>query len=129
MVNVILENGYFTGMACKIGKFENGVDVYNLPNETDTIKQRAYKLENGQWVFDETKYQELLKEQTTIDDKIVIEELRQQREVECFSIINRGQLWYSTLTEEKLTELQTWYNAWLDITETKFVPEKPSWIK
>lgn len=59
----------------------------------------------------------------------VLEELRQQREVECFSIINRGALWYNTLTEEQLVELQDWYKAWLDVTETRVMPEKPSWIK
>jgi len=59
MFNVVLENGYFTGMACKIGKFENGVDVENLPNEKDAVKQRAYKLINNTWVFDANKYEEL----------------------------------------------------------------------
>ena len=58
-----------------------------------------------------------------------IEELRKQREQECFSIINRGQLWYSTLTTEQYRELQTWYQAWLDVTETLVVPEKPGWLE
>ena len=62
-------------------------------------------------------------------DNYVVENLRQQREAECFSIINRGKLWYDNLTEEQLVDLNTWYNAWLNVTETKFVPEKPSWIK
>lgn len=63
MINVVLDNGYFTGMACKVGKFENGIDVETLPNEVDPVKQRAYKLENNSWVFDENKYQELLIEE------------------------------------------------------------------
>ena len=58
-----------------------------------------------------------------------LEELRQQREVECFSVINRGQLWYNTLTAKQFDELQVWYKAWLDVTETKIIPEKPTWLK
>ena len=55
-------------------------------------------------------------------------ELRLLREQECFPIINRGQLWYSMLTTEKTEELKNWYNAWLDVTETLVVPEKPNWM-
>lgn len=59
----------------------------------------------------------------------LLQQLREQREIECFSIINRGQLWYNSLTEEQLAELQVWYKAWLDVTETKVVPEKLEWLK
>ena len=58
-----------------------------------------------------------------------IEELRQRREVECFSIINRGKLWYDTLTPEQLEELQEYYKKWLDVTETLVEPTKPEWLK
>lgn len=54
--------------------------------------------------------------------------LRTRRESECFLIINRGQLWYAFLTAEQLQELKSWYQAWLDITETGVIPEKPSWL-
>ena len=54
--------------------------------------------------------------------------LRSQRETECFPIINRGQLWYDTLNEEQKTELKEWYIAWLDVTDTLVVPNKPNWI-
>ena len=59
----------------------------------------------------------------------ILQRLRNKREVECFSIINRGALWYNTLTEEQLVELQDWYKAWLDVTETRVIPEKLDWIK
>lgn len=55
--------------------------------------------------------------------------LRQRREEECFSVINRGSLWYDTLTDSQKEELKVWYKAWLDVTETKIVPEKPVWLK
>ena len=58
-----------------------------------------------------------------------INNLRRQREKECFPIINRGQLWYSTLTAVQYSELQVWYQAWLDVTETLVVPEKPGWLE
>ena len=54
--------------------------------------------------------------------------MRRQREIICFSVINRGKLWYDKLTEAQLEELDAWYNAWLDVTETLVVPETPSWI-
>lgn len=55
--------------------------------------------------------------------------LRSRRETECFSIINRGQLWYNMLTEEQRAELDDWYKAWLDVTITLEVPRKPIWLK
>ena len=56
-------------------------------------------------------------------------ELRYQRDIECFPIINRGILWYDTLTNVQKEELKVWYQAWLDVTETKTIPEKPDFIK
>ena len=56
------------------------------------------------------------------------DELRRRREVECFAIINRGQLWYNTLTEEQMNELKEWYIAWLNVTDTLIIPNKPSWL-
>jgi hypothetical protein len=63
----------------------------------------------------------------TEDD--IIEILRSRREYECFSIVNRGVLWYNTLTEQQRIELNNWYLAWLDVTETKIIPQKPEWLK
>lgn len=54
--------------------------------------------------------------------------IRNQREVECYKIINRSPLWYATLTEEQTAELNTWYNEWLNVTETLEIPTKPSWL-
>lgn len=50
------------------------------------------------------------------------------RENECFSIINRSFMWYLNLTDAQKIELQEWYQAWLDITETKSIPQKPEWL-
>lgn len=58
-----------------------------------------------------------------------MENLRARRKAECFSIINRGQLWYSRLSQEQLVQLNKWYQDWLDVTETGMIPTKPMWIK
>lgn len=61
-------------------------------------------------------------------EAIEINKLRTRREAECFPIINRGKLWYNRLTAEQESELNNWYNAWLNVTETKVAPAAPSWI-
>ena len=54
--------------------------------------------------------------------------LRRRREDECFSVINRGALWYDRLTDAQRAELDEWYDAWLNVTETKVVPKTPDWL-
>lgn len=66
---------------------------------------------------------------TKLTEQEFLEDLRYKREIECFSVINRGQLWYNKLDDEQLQELDNWYHEWLDVTETKIIPEKPSWLK
>lgn len=58
-----------------------------------------------------------------------LDDLRHRRDVECFSVVNRGQLWYSRLTDEQKAELEVWYQAWLNVTETGIVPDCPEWLK
>jgi hypothetical protein len=55
--------------------------------------------------------------------------MRYLREQHCFSVINRGTLWYDTLTTEQKEELKVWYKSWLDVTATKIIPENPVWLK
>lgn len=57
------------------------------------------------------------------------EYIRDRRAKECFPIINRGKLWYDTLTDEQVNELTAWYEAWLNATETLVIPNKPEWLK
>lgn len=67
----------------------------------------------------------------------ILRDLRYQREIECFSVINRGKLWYNTLTDEQLIQLQVWYTKWLNVTEdynkqsdgSYKIPNIPSWLK
>ena len=58
----------------------------------------------------------------------LISNLRKLREEICFPVVNRGPLWYNSLTDEQRIELREWYFAWLNVTETKDIPNKPAWI-
>lgn len=63
------ENNYYTGSYAEIGSIDDGVDVENLPDELDALKQQAYKLIDGVWEYDANKYAELLaaQESTTAE--------------------------------------------------------------
>ncbi len=63
-----------------------------------------------------------------MNEEAELDYYRDLRETDCFPIINRGAAWYNSLTEEQKAELDAWYQAWLDITETKVIPEKPAWL-
>ena len=107
MLKVTLdENNYVTGW-CMVGD-NGGIDV-ELPEDLDGF----------------------MDEEKDAADKLEIrrEELRKQREEECFSVINRGSFWYLTLTLSQWRELRSWYLAWLKVTETLTPPERPDWIE
>lgn len=57
-----------------------------------------------------------------------INDLRDRRTLECFEVVNRGAVWYERLTDEQKAELADWYQAWLDVTQTKSVPKRPTWL-
>lgn len=63
----------------------------------------------------------------TIEERIAY--LRNLREEECFSVINRGKFWYNTLTSEQERELNNWYQCWLDVTKNGIIPTRPNWLK
>jgi hypothetical protein len=63
-----------------------------------------------------------------LNDTEMLNHLRTERERICFSVINRGKLWYDSLTYEQLSELRQWYKAWLNVTETKEIPITPNWV-
>ena len=63
-----------------------------------------------------------------INEKESLDVLRKKREEICFPIINRGKLWYDSLSSEQYQELKDWYKKWLDVTETNIIPETPKWF-
>lgn len=99
------------------------LQVQELP-KYDPLRQEL-KIENNQLVI---VNKNLTAEQMQTVLQIEMNTLRAQRESECFSVINRGQLWYNKLTQEQIVQLNTWYQAWLDVTATKIIPTKPSWL-
>lgn len=115
------ENGYITSFAL-VGTLVDGMEV-NDPEDADAFAAHfsAYRVRDGNLVFDQQQEEALLQEAE-------VEEIRQRREQECFSVVNRGQLWYELLNEEQKEELKTWYQAWLDATNTGVMPQKPAWL-
>lgn len=103
---------------------DDNCDFIEVEMNEDEITEDLFfsKFEDGRIILDED-----YKSESLLADKI--KELRDARETKCFSIINRGQPWYNTLSTEQLVEIQTWYQAWLDAPQTLVEPEKPSWIK
>lgn len=109
---------------------EDGFERFN--ENCLEMEQEVYRIVNGYngaLFFEEyTQTDEYKSKAEEFKLRSELNALRHRRERECFSVINRGALWYERLTEEKKVELGQWYDDWLDITETKIVPEKPIWL-
>ena len=70
------------------------------------------------------------KELKVLDVELTTQDLRDIRRFECFDVLNQySPFWYEELGEERYQELKSWYQDWLDVTETKVIPERPTWIK
>lgn len=82
----------------------------------------AFQLTDGKLTYNSAAYESHVSEETKA-------EYRRRREVECFSVINRGQLWYEGITLTQLVELRQWYKAWLNVTDTMVIPDKPGWLE
>lgn len=115
------EQGYIESYALE-GELLDAVEV-SAPSDLAHFEAHftAYRVRDGTLSFDGE--QAALKQSEAA--KV---EYRKRREVECFPIINRGQLWYDTLSAAQLAELKTWYQSWLDSTNTLVIPEKPAWL-
>lgn len=123
-IRVVLDDSGYVMSYATIGNLDNSIEV-DRPNDLDYFAER-YKAfcigKKGELVFDEKKWVE-------VDEDNTNDSLRLQRERECFKYINRGQLWYASLTKDQLEELKKWYNDWLNVTENKkSVPTKPKWL-
>ena len=58
-----------------------------------------------------------------------IEYIRNQREIICFPVVNRGVLWYNKLLASQQDELNMWYEHWLEAPETMCVPQMPNFLQ
>lgn len=115
------EQGYVESYALE-GELVDALETAE-PNDLSHLEKHftSYRMRDGTLVFDEGKDAQAQSEAAKA-------EYRRRRELECFPIINRGQLWYDTLSEGQLSELKNWYQAWLDSTNTQTIPEKPEWL-
>lgn len=115
-----IRDGYL-GSYAAIGQLDGG-EEFEVEDDFMPDQSRCYRLIDGVLRFDPVKW---FFEQ----DERTVATLRLRREEECFAVINRSPLWFNTLTEEQKSELQIWYQAWLDVTETRIVPGTPTWLK
>lgn len=115
------EQGYVESYALE-GELVDALETAE-PNDLSHLEKHftSYRMRDGTLAFDEGKDAQAQSEAAKA-------EYRRRRELECFPIINRGQLWYDTLSEGQLSELKNWYQAWLDGTNTQTIPEKPEWL-
>ena len=106
-----------------VGNLANSIEVPEPEDFERFLNQfYAFRLQDGHLVYDSEAYEAHVTEETK-------EEYRHRREKECFSVINRGQLWYESVSLTQLLELRQWYKAWLNVTETMVIPEKPAWLE
>ena len=98
---------------------------------TEFIEWIHYLHDNGYGaIWDGVKYYAETKD--VIAEKNELSKLRNRRQKECFDILtDKGYLWIKDLEDnysERYAELVQWRKDWLDVTDTKIIPEKPTWI-
>ena len=115
------EKGFVSSFAV-IGDLIDGIEVPEPENITEFLEcATGYKIVDGVLVKDQERDTSERLEQRKAA-------LREQRNRDCFPIINRGYLWYSTLNIRQWLELKKWYLAWLNVTETFTIPDRPDWL-
>ena len=107
---------------CEGGTIDNGIEVEAPEDFKDFFDNyNSYQLLDGELTKSEER-------QALIDAEKELDYLRELRQVICFPYINRGYLWYKRLNESQQQELEEWYSDWLNVTETKQVPQMPDWL-
>lgn len=121
-MKVLLDDKGFIQSYALIGDLVDGIELPD-PEDIAHFEEHftAYKVTDGNAAFD-------IEQDTALQEEAVLADLRSRRETECFSVINRGQLWYEGVSLTQLLELREWYKAWLNVTETRVVPERPTWL-
>lgn len=125
MIEVVLTNeGYVSLFNLDVDQtyMQNSILVEDdVDREHFITNSMFYKIIDNHLVFDEDK-------KAKADHKFRINTIRMRRQKECFSVIDRSQLWYNSLTNEQKAELQEWYEAWLIAPDTLVIPTKPDWL-
>lgn len=105
----------------KPGVYPNYVEFTREQYDDFTLNFELYTFVDGKLIKDDSREQPQ-------KDEMILAGLRIKRQ-KAFDIINRGTVWYKTLDESQLTELNKWYQDWLNVTETKIEPIKPTWLE
>ena len=112
-----------SGNICEICSLP--VDDSYLYSEDEIVFNYAGKL-----IFkSETQTEEYKDAEAAFIENQNKEAIRTMRTNECFSVINRGKPWYDKLSSEQITELEGWYQNWLDAPQTGTIPDRPTWLK
>ncbi|WP_071705050.1 hypothetical protein [Murdochiella vaginalis] len=115
------EQGFITSFALD-GMLVGGAECAEPEDIEDfALHYQCYRIRDGDLVLDKKRL--VAKSKNAAKDAI-----RERRCKECFPVINRGTPWYDRLTEQQKKELNAWYLAWLDATETGAIPEMPEWL-
>lgn len=115
------DNGFLTGGWAIVGGFPNQIEM-EQPLDVVDLNLRW----DGKKLVKDTNPKVIEKK---------LKEVRTLREKECFAVINRGTLWFDSLTADQIAELKVWYKLWLDVTETTdtegnfIIPAKPVWLE
>lgn len=120
---ILNEQGYVKAYAL-IGTFGTASVTVDEPEDINDFEEHYgsyYLSKDNKLVKSDNKQKE-------IENNRQLTSLRDQREKICFPYINRGELWYSKLSAEQREELVVWYQAWLDVTDTKAIPVAPTWL-
>ena len=120
LVTKAFSNAFEKALETDICVNENGGRHYNLSLLREDGLPK-YKYDNGLVLTTDEDLKDKILE-------ILKDTLRNKRNTECYSIVNRGKLWYDTLSVQQVIELTTWYNDWLDVTVTLIAPTKLDWL-
>lgn len=123
-MNIVLnDQGYVKSFAV-VGQFGPSSINVDAPSNFDDFEQNYgsyYLSKDGKLIKDDVVH-------VALENQSKLAELRSQREKVCFPYINRGSVWYRKLTAEQMEELDAWYQAWLDVTNTEVIPKTPEWL-
>lgn len=120
-MKVKLDNDGFVTEFARIGENPACTVFVDAPAGFEFANYRAYRLIDGVLALDADRLADL-----QLEDKQ--NSIRARRERECYSVINRGQLWYEGISLARLVELRQWYRAWLDAPATLIIPDRPAWL-
>lgn len=120
---ILNEQGYVHEYAL-IGSFGFGAVNVIEPEDINDFENNYYSY----YLSDDGMLVKNVDKQREVEERVELDGLRFRRDRECFSYVNRGHLWYNRLTDEQKAELDTWYQAWLDVTDTMSIPEMPEWL-